>query len=148
MYIHQVAGLTSFLQLGAKIQREGKKTGSIDVTTARKIILSAQAAYELRYFAPDIVRENQSGRINISLRRGAVKDLYPSAISRHGRIRFKEFSDAVSLAGQYYNKAIEATGIKDELIKRGKIIIPATERGAEFPKDHPQIVYIKADKAK
>lgn len=148
LYIHQVAGLTSFLQLGAKIHREGKKTGSIDVTTARKIILSAQAAYELRYFAPDIVKENQSGRINISLRWGAVGDLYPSAISSQGRIRFKEFSDAVSLAGQYYNKAIEATGIKDELIKRGKIIIPATERGAEFPKEHPQIVYIKADKVK
>jgi hypothetical protein len=148
LYIHQVAGLTSFLQLGAKIQRGGNKSGSIDVTTARKIILSAQAAYELRFFAPDIVKENQSGRINISLRRGAVGDLYPSAISSQGRIRFKEFSDAVSLAGQYYNKAIEATGIKDELIKRGKIIIPATERGAEFPKEHPQIVYIKADKVK
>jgi hypothetical protein len=148
LYIHQVAGLTSFLQLGAKIQRGGNKSGSIDVTTARKIILSAQAAYELRYFAPDIVKENQSGRINISLRRGAVGDLYPSAISSQGRIRFKEFSDAVSLAGQYYNKAIEATGIKDELIKRGKIIIPATERGAEFPKEHPQLVYIKADKVK
>ena len=148
LYIHQVAGLTSFLQLGAKIHREGKKTGSIDVTTARKIILSAQAAYELRYFAPDIVKENQSGRINISLRRGAVGDLYPSAISSQGRIRFKEFSDAVSLAGQYYNKAIEATGIRDELIKRRKIIIPATERGAEFPQEHPQIVYIKADKFK
>ena len=148
LYIHQVAGLTSFLQFGAKIYREGKKTGSIDVTTARKIILAAQAAYELRYFAPDIVKENQSGRFNISLRRRAVGDLYPSAISNQGRIRFKEFSDAVSLAGQYYNKAIEATGIKDELIKRGKIIIPATERGAEFPENHPQIVYIKADKIK
>ena len=148
LYIHQVAGLTSFLQLGAKIQRGGKKSGSIDVTTARKIILAAQAAYELRYFAPDIVKENQSGRINISLRRGAVGDLYPSAVDNQGYIRYKQFSEAVGLAGQYYNHAIEATGIKDELIKKGIIIIPATNRGAEFPKEHPQIVYIKADKVK
>ena len=148
LYIHQVAGLTVFLQLGAKIHRGGKKTQSIDVTTARKIILSAQAAYELRYFAPDIVKENQRGRINISLRRGAVRDLYPSAVSSQGYIRYKEFSEAVSLAGQYYNKAIEATGIKDELIRKGNIIIPATEKGAEFPKEQPLIVYIKADKAK
>jgi len=148
LYIHQVAGLSSFLQLGAKIHRKGKKTGSIDVTTARKIILSAQAAYELRYFAPDIVKENRSGRINISLRRGAVRDLYPSAVSNQGYIRYKQFSEAVGLAGEYYNNAIEATGIKDELIKRGKTIIPATGKAAEFPEEHPQIVYIKADKVK
>lgn len=148
LYIHQVAGLTSFLQLGARIHRGGIKTGSIDVTTARKIILSAQAAYELRYFAPDIVKENQSGRINISLRRKAVGDLYPSAVDNQGYIRYKEFSNAVSLAGQYFNNAIEATGIKDDLIEKGKIIIPATEHGAEFPKEYPQMIYIKADRVK
>lgn len=148
-YLHQVAGLTSFLQLGARIHRGGIKTGSIDVTTARKIILAAQAAFELWTFAPGIVKENQSGRINISLRRGAVGDLYPSAVDKGtGRIRFKEFSDAVSLAGQYFNNAIEATGIKEELLTHKNILIPATNKGAEFPKEHPQIVYIKADRAK
>ena len=148
LYIHQIAGLTSFLQWGAKIYKEGKKTGNIGVTTARKIILAAQAAYELRYFAPDIVKENKSGRINISLRRGSVRDLYPSAISSQGRIRFKDFSDAVALAGQYYKKAIKATGIKQDLIDSEKIIVPAMDKGAEFPQEHPQVVYIKADKAK
>jgi len=147
MFIHQVAGLTSFLQLGSKIHSEGKKSG-IDVTTARKIILAAQAAYELRFFAPDIVKENQLGRVNIVLRRGAVENLYPSAVDSHGYIRFKKFSNAVSLAGQYFKHAIHETGIMNELKKRGKILIPAIDKGAEFPKDHPQKVYIKADKAK
>jgi len=147
-YLHQVAGLTSFLQLGSKIQSRGKKQG-IGVLTARKIMLAAQAAFELWTFAPGIVKENQSGRFNISLRRQAVGDLYPSAVDKGtGRIRFKEFSDAVSLAGQYFNNAIEATEIKDELLKHEKILIPAIEKGAEFPEEHPQIVYIKADSAK
>ena len=146
-YLHQVAGLTSFLQLGSKIQSKGKKQG-IDVLNARKIILAAQAAFELWTFAPGIVKVNQSGRYNISLRRSAVGDLYPSAVDHRGNIRFKDFSDAVSLAGQYFNNAIEATGIKNELLKHKNILFPATDRGAEFPKEYPQIVYIKADKVK
>lgn len=147
-YLHQIAGLTSFLQLGARIERAGKKKGSIDVTTARKIILAAQAGYELRYFAPDIVKENTLGRLNILLRRGAVRDLYPSAVDTTGRIRFKDFSDAVACAGQYYMNAIEATGIRNNLIKQDKIILIATDKGAEFPPNYPQIVYIKAEKVK
>ncbi|MBP7735051.1 MAG: hypothetical protein KA369_03670 [Spirochaetes bacterium] len=147
LYIHQVAGLTSFLQLGAKIHRAGKKAGSIDVTTARKIILAAQAAYELRYFAPDIVKENKSGRINISLRRGAVGDLYPSAIDNQGYIRYKQFSEAVALSGQYFHHAMKALGIFGNLVEKGEVLIPAIEQGAEFPKEYPQIVFIKADKA-
>jgi hypothetical protein len=148
IFIHQVAGLTSFLQLGAKIHREGHKTGSINVQTARKIMLVAQAAYELRYFAPGIVKENFAGRTNILLRRTAVKDLYPSAVDTTGRIRFRDFSDAVALAGKYFHHAINATGIMTELQKRGNVIIPAIDKGAEFPPGLPNVVYIKADRVK
>jgi hypothetical protein len=144
-YLHQVAGLTSFLQLGSKIHSNGKQSG-IGVMTARKIILVAQAACELEYFAPGIVKETKAGRINISIRRKAIGDLYPSAVDNQGNPRFKVFSDAVALAGQYFIHAMDETGIMDDLIK-GKVIIPATNRGAEFPKEYPQIVYIKADRA-
>lgn len=149
-YIHQVAGLTAFLQLGAREinSRIGNSAKAIDVQTARKIILTTQAAYELRTFAPDIVKENHSHRINISLRRNAVKDLYPSAVDNTGWIRYKDFSNAVAMSGLYYNEAINFTGIKDELIKQNEVVLLATEGGAEFPKDLPNVVYIKADKVK
>lgn len=149
-YIHQVAGLTAFLQLGAREinSRIGNSAKAIDVQTARKIILTTQAAYELRTFAPDIVQENHSHRINISLRRNAVKDLYPSAVDNTGWIRYKDFSNAVAMSGLYYNEAINFTGIKDELIKQNEVVLLATEGGAEFPKDLPNVVYIKADKVK
>jgi hypothetical protein len=144
LYIHSVAGLTTFLRLGSYLMGGGKKKG-IQIETARKIILAAQAAFELRYFAPGIVKENTKNRINIALRRSAVGDLYPAAINNNW-IDYTKFSDAVAQAGEYFDAAMEKTGIKDELLKKGNVIVPATSKGAEFPKEHKNIVYIKADK--
>jgi len=155
MFIHRVAGQTVFLQLGSRLVNKGKERSPIDIDTAVKILTAAQAGFEMGYFAPGIVKETSGGRVNISLRRAAVQNLYPSAVdSTTGRIRFKDFSEAVSLTGQYFNRAMEFTGIKEELLKiKDKngtplILIPAEDKGAEFPEELPGTVYIKADRLK
>jgi len=155
MFIHRVAGQTCFLQLGSRIANKGTARSPIDIDTVIKILTTAQAGFEMGYFAPGIIKENNSGRVNISIRRQAVKDLYPAAVDRpSGWIRFKQFSDAVSLTGQYFNRAMEFTGIKDELLKikdksgHPLILIPAEDKGAEFPIELPGTVYLKADKLK
>jgi hypothetical protein len=146
-YLHQVAGLTSFLSFGRYLTRQRHPGSYPDTTTARKILLAAQAAYELRYFAPDIVRENRSGRLNIALRRRSVNELYPSAVDNTtGWIRFKDFSRAVADSGQFFRAALDATGIGEVL--PNSVLIPAEKSGAEFPKDKPNIVYVKADQVK
>jgi hypothetical protein len=151
-FLHMVAGLTSFLQLGRLLEGREKRPGESlpEVLTARRILLSAQAGYELRYFSPFIAKENASGRMNIALRRGSVADLYPAAVDKRPdgqrRYRFGEFSKAVACSGRYFRAAMKATGIEDALIKNGKVIVPATEKGAEFPEMKPNIVYIKADR--
>jgi hypothetical protein len=65
-------------------------------------------------------------------------------------MRYKYFSEAVATAGAYYMSAITATGIKDELLamaQQGKpIVLLATNRGAEFPENAPNVVYLKADR--
>jgi len=116
-------------------------------------MIAAQAGFEMSYFAKGIVRENLSGRINISLRRQAVPNIYPSAVEpKTGHINWKVFSNAVSLPGKYFIRAMEFTSIKDELLKikdkKGRllILIPAVDKGAEFPKEYPNTVYLKADR--
>ena len=79
-YIHRVAGQTAFMQLGSMLENKGGKQSPIKIDTAIKIITAAQAAFEMQYFAPGIVKETGAGRINISLRRKAIKNLYPSAV--------------------------------------------------------------------
>lgn len=155
MFIHRVAGQTVFLQLGSILTNKGKKRSPIDIDTAIKILTAAQAGFEMSFFAPGIVKENYSGRVNISLRRQIIPNLYPSAVEPKTQyINFKKFSEAVSLTGHYFNRAMEHTNIKDELLKiKNKeghplILIPAEDKGAEFPKNLPGTVYIKADKLK
>jgi hypothetical protein len=149
LFIHQVAGMTTFMQYGRYlVNLKNKKPGNlIGALSARKILLAAQAAYELRYFAPEIVKKNSLGRTNIALRRDAIQDLYPSAVNKKtGWIRFSDFSNAVSEAGQYFRAAMNETGITDILLNsEEEILIPAEDRGAEFPREFPKIVYIKAD---
>jgi hypothetical protein len=158
-FIHQVAGLTSFLKYGSKLHNKGKR-GLINTTTARRIIMTAQAGFELRYFAPDIIKQQRNDRVNVVLRRRCVKDLYPSAYDKKTeRYRFKDFSNAVSMAGQYFHTAMSETGLKEEILRidkfvkkeedklSNKLLIPARDKGAEFPKNKNE-VYIKADKIK
>lgn len=152
MFIHRVAGQTAFLQLGSRIANKGAARSPIDIDTAIKILTAAQAGFEMGYFAPGIVKENNSGRVNISLRRAAIQNLYPSAVEPKTKyINFKKFSEAVSLTGQYFNRAMEFTGIKDKLLKvkdksgHPLILIPAEDKGAEFPQNFPGTVYLKTD---
>lgn len=150
LYIHQVAGMTAFMQYGRYLvnQSNNKPGNLVGALAARKILLAAQAAYELRYFAPEIVKKTAQGRTNIALRRDAIQDLYPSAVDKKtGWIRFSDFSNAVSEAGRYFRAAMNETGITDHLLNSEEsILIPAEDRGAEFPRESPKIVYIKADR--
>jgi len=158
-YIHQIAGLTTFLQYGSReANRLYKKSSTNDVLsperrpdilTMRRILLSSQAAFELGRLYPGIVKNNQSDRINIVLKRTAVRELYPSAyttVKNKDFYRYKLFSQAVAHTGMAYSTAMNLTGITEQVIKQGKLLIIATDKGAEFPGDHPNKVYIKADK--
>jgi hypothetical protein len=149
-FIHNVAGLTAMLQLGKRYtDDEGK---GIKAKTAKTIILTMQAALELSRITGMGVHKNSTGRINITIRRAAVPGLVPGAMRDMGkptqRINYKEVSNAIAKAGQYFYKAIELTGIIDELEDSSSpIYIPALDRGAEFPEGIPykNVVYFKAD---
>ena len=154
-FIHRVAGQTVFMQLGSMLENKDKKKSQITIDTAIKILTAVQAAFELSYFVKGIVKENNAGRINISMRRKIIPNIYPAAIDNStGYVRWKKFSDAVSLTGKYFNRAMEFTGIKNELLKirdaqgRNLILIPAIEKGAEFPEQYLNTVYLKVDRLK
>ena len=144
-YLNQVAGLTAFLSFGRFLLRQRQGGSYPQTPDAHKLILSLQAAFEMRGFAPGIVKENSLGRANVTLRRTAVKDLRPEAVASTGRIDFRAFSDFVSRVGQMYRTALDETGIEAQLPH--DVLIPATERGAEFP-TNPRVVFIKVDKDK
>lgn len=158
-FMHQVAGLTSFLQFGSRYVDEYLKTNTDiagyltperrpDIMTMRKIFLAENTAFQLGRLYPGIVKESSSGRMNVVLRRAAVKDIYPSAY----RIRndrdyydFKLFSDAVAHTGRALNTAINMTGIRDQLRANGRIYVPTTDKGAEFPEYADKVVLLKMD---
>jgi hypothetical protein len=147
-YLNQVAGLGPFLSFGRYLLRERKGGSYPQTPDAHKLILSLQAAFEMAKFAPGIVRENSLGRFNVSLRRKAVKELRPEAVDSKGRIEWQAFSNFVSQVGQMYREALDETGIESQL--PDKALIPATERGAEFPKEPElqKIVFVKVDRKK
>lgn len=157
-YIHQIAGLTTFLGYGARNAEEvyrhlppiTAKRAPITLTM-RRIIIAAQAAFEMRYLYPGIIRRTAAGRTNILLRRSAIKTLYPSAVetTKDGREKynFKAFIDAVSMTGRAYGAAIELCGISEHLRNQNKLLIPAVTKAAEFPRDRDQIVMLKAENA-
>lgn len=152
-FIHRVAGQSAFLQLGSMLERRSGNQFSIKIDTAIKILTAAQAVFEMSYFAPGIVKENNSGRVNISLRRDAIRDICPSVVnSTTGRIDFQAASYIVAQTGKIFNRAIDYTGIRGELLKltdrdgKPRILIPARSQGAEFPHEYPGTVYIKVDR--
>jgi len=152
-YLNQVAGLSGFLNFGRYLLRQRSKghehrESYPQTADAHRLILSLQGAFEMRSFAPGIVKENSLGRNNVSLRRTAVKELRPEAVNSQGRINFREFSDFVSQVGRMYRAALDETGIEDQLNE--KTLIPATEKGAEFPSTPglERVVFVKVDRKK
>jgi len=141
-FLNQVAGLGAFLSFGRYILKKRGQNNFPQTPDAHKLILSIQAAFEMHGFAPGIVRENSLGRHNVTFRRTAIKDLRPEAMESNGRPNFKAFSKFVSSVGIMYRAALDETGIIEHLPPN--VLIPATERGAEFP-DDPRIVFVKVD---
>lgn len=142
-FIHIPAGLYGVLYLGCRVyeERGGPRLKAPD---AYKLINYFQAANEINTFAPGIRHVGSNGRINFNcMRIPAVKDLRPSAISSEGRVRFKDFSQFVGDVGEVYWAGLNELGIVDQLHR--DTIVPARDRGAEFPREWPQIVYLKAD---
>lgn len=145
-YLNQVAGLGAFLSFGRYILKQQGEKGFPQTPDAHKLILSIQAAFEMQGFAPGIVRENRLGRNNVIFRRAAVQSLRPDAMASTGRINFKAFSDFVATVGRMYRAALDETGIEDQL--PDKVLVPATDRGAEFPAYNKRIVFVKVDSAR
>lgn len=153
LYIHQIAGLTSFLDFGRNLLRKKGYEGKIiEAIPARRIIGAAQAAFELSPFAPGIVKQNNQGRANIAIRRSAIPDIIPEAADRVSSgnpwIRWKDASHLTGQAGIIFYEALEATGIRETIQREyggKKMFIPATEKAMEFPKDYPKMAYIKSE---
>jgi hypothetical protein len=87
------------------------------------------------------------------VRRAALPGMFPSAIQDLGkpteRPNYKQISNIVAKAGQYFYNAINKTGIIDTLeAYKTPIYIPALDRGVEFPDGihYKNVVYFKADR--
>jgi len=155
-YINEVAGLTAMLQFGKRLVSSETK-GYITPQTAKKIIMTIQSACELNNILGIGTAVNKTGRLNVTIRRNSIKDMIPDAVDtsvdkqkrKYTRINYKRVSDAIAQAGLYYYKAIETTGIIDEIAKQ-KIFIPATSKAAEFPQgdNYKNVVYLKAERAR
>lgn len=144
LYIHQVAGLYGVWAFGRWLLHQQGSHKLPQAPDAHKTLLYLQAASELRTFAPEVIRRNGSGRYNFAFRRvPTVRELRPEAIHSGGYVRYKEFSRFIADVGQAYLTAINELGIINEMDPR--TLVPATDRGSEFPEKFPEVVYIKAD---
>lgn len=132
-FLHQVAGLTSFLKYGKMLYTEENPDALVvDAKTARRLILTMQAAYTCNKFpfvSKKIVEKQQSSeRIEIALMESAVKSIYPRAVRGDGRIDYKMFITFVNTVGAYYRRAAKEFGIGAQK----NIIMLAEERAARF----------------
>ena len=152
-FINNVAGLTAMLQLGKRLTDEGDTKG-INAMTAKQIILTFQTGMELqRITGFGLIRNKITDRLNVTVRRSALPGMFPNAVRDLGkpteRLNYKEISNAVAKAGQYFYKAMELTDIIEELeCNTAPIYIPALDRGVEFPEGihYKNVVYFKADR--
>jgi hypothetical protein len=150
-FISTIAGLTAMLQLG---KRYRDKTGGhgINCNTAKRIILAIQMGIEARCIAGLRVRKDNTGKMNVTVKRKELANIVPEAIQDLGkrteRPNYQEVSNAVSKAGQYLYEAIEKTKVRDYLDTRKiPIYIPAIDGSVEFPKEAPYkgFVHFKVD---
>jgi len=151
-FINNVAGLTAMLQLGKRYTDDKIGTG-ITAMIAKQIILTFQTGMELKRIAGFGIPKNKSDRLNVNVRRAALPGMFPSAVRNRGkpdeRLNYKEISNTVAKAGQYFYEAIQLTGILNELERSpNPIYVPALERGVEFPDGihYKNVVYFKADR--
>jgi len=159
-FVHQVAGLTSFLQFGSRyvdeyLEQHPDTEGYLppdrrpDIVTMRKILIAENTAFQLEKLYPGIVRV-RGKKAEVVIRRSAIKTIYPSAHrirNGEGYYNYKLFSDAVAHTGRAFNTAINLTGIKDQLRQNGKIFIPTNDQGAEFPENSKKVVLLKMEEA-
>jgi len=151
-FINNIAGLTAMLQLGKRYTED--KTGKgITATTAKEIILTFQTGMELKRITGFGVTKNSGDRLNVQVRRAALPGMFPNAIKNLGkpdeRPNYKEISNTVAKAGQYFYESIQRTDVLEELERsKNPIYVPALDRGVEFPEgiDYNHVVYFKTDR--
>jgi hypothetical protein len=151
-FINNIAGLTAMLQLG-KRHYDDKEGRGITAMTAKQIILTFQTGMELQRITGFGIKKNNSDRLNVTVRRAALPGIFPNAIRDVGkpteRPNYKEISNTVAKAGQYFYKAIQMTNVLEKLEgNRTPIYVPALDRGVEFPEGihYKNVVYFKADR--
>jgi len=138
LYLHQVSGLTSFLHFGKRIAKNTPL--SIDPKTARRLILTYQAAFAVNKFpfvGKKILRQQSStNRIEIALRKEAVRELYPQAVRPDGYVRYIEFIKYAETVAAYYRAAIDHF----HLDLGANVLIPVQKRAARFENDRVLII--------
>jgi hypothetical protein len=157
-YIHNVAGLTAMLQLGKRLTDKNtdqcqEQPKGISSLTAKRIILTIQMGLEIQRITGLGVKKASNGRYEVIMRRKQIPNIVPEAMRDAGkpseRPNWKAFSNAIAKAGQYFYRAIELTGMLDELGESSiPIYIPATDRGAQFLDKEPyqNVVFLKIDR--
>lgn len=150
-YIHSVSALQTVLTIGRKIiaqkHEDSFPIGKIpSVTTAKKLILAEQAAYNLKNIVPELVSINSRGRTSIALQAGFIRENLTGCIRGDGSVSWKNVSETVAVIGQMYRAGLNALEIFNEIQYDENIIIPAMEKACEFRRETPKLMYVKLDK--
>ncbi len=147
-FLFQLTGLTAFLHFSRNLleDKEFNNKPKPSVNVLRRLINTYQAAFNCDRFpfiyAP-ITREHKGNknRIEISLNKNAIQEIYPHAISGDGRINYSAFIDFCNLVGKIYKRGIDYFDIK----LNDKILIPAQDRGARFTDNKVHIICEKGN---
>lgn len=132
LFLHQISGLTAFLQFSKQITDLSKVKNPPDAKTARRLILTYQSAYKVNQFpfvSHKIIRKQNtnSDRVEILLSENAIREIYPRAI-KSKYIRYKDFINFCNTVGLYYQNGIQYFNLK----LNDNILIPTKERAARF----------------
>lgn len=137
-HINQVSGLTAFQMLGTRLAKEQNQGIFIpDAKSGRRLINTAQSAYEMNRFAKGyLVKEQKSqNRVDVKLARGEgnvnIRNLYPSCVRPNGYVNYAEFIKFANGVALAYRAALDALGIRDELNEN--VLIPCVDKAAYFP---------------
>jgi len=149
-FLFQILGTTAFLQFSENLVYDNDKekdtliTPKPSVKVIRRLINTYQAAFNCSRFpfvyAPITrTQKGNNNRIEISLNKSIIQELYPHAVSGDGRIDYKTFIQYCNTVGKIYKAGIDYFGLK----LNDKILVPVQDRAARFTE---QKVFIICEK--
>jgi len=145
-FLIQIVGLTAFLQFSSNLLYDTTNDEMLirpkpSAKVIRRLVNTYQAAFNCSRFPfvnTPITRtqKGNSNRIEVSLNRGIIQEIYPHAVSGDGRIDYKMFINFCNTVGKIYKAGIDYFGLK----LNDKILIPVKDRAARFSDNKVLIV--------